>query len=52
MQAGSSNVGRVFRPGCGNHVGQIVFLAKHLRASNWRTLSIPRGQSNAATRKP
>jgi len=28
------------------HVGQIVFLAKHLRSSNWRTLSIPRGQSS------
>ena len=27
------------------HVGQIVLLAKHLRGSNWRTLSIPRGQS-------
>lgn len=27
------------------HVGQIVFLAKHLRAAEWRTLSIPRGQS-------
>ena len=27
------------------HVGQIVFLAKHLRGSSWRTLSIPRGQS-------
>jgi hypothetical protein len=24
------------------HVGQIVFLAKHLRASGWRTLSLPR----------
>ena len=24
------------------HVGQIVFLAKHLRATDWRTLSIPR----------
>jgi hypothetical protein len=24
------------------HVGQIVFLAKHLRSSTWRTLSIPR----------
>ena len=33
------------------HVGQIVFLAKHLRASNWRTLSIPRGQSNVFTPK-
>jgi hypothetical protein len=27
------------------HVGQIVMLAKHMRGSNWRTLSIPRGQS-------
>lgn len=27
------------------HVGQIVFLAKHLRASDWKTLSIPRGRS-------
>ena len=28
-----------------SHVGQIVWLAKHLRSSNWKTLSIPRGQS-------
>ena len=27
------------------HVGQIVFLAKHLRASEWKSLSIPRGKS-------
>jgi hypothetical protein len=27
------------------HVGQIVFLAKHLRSSEWQTLSIPRGKS-------
>jgi hypothetical protein len=27
------------------HIGQIVFLAKHLRSSEWRTLSIPRGKS-------
>jgi hypothetical protein len=27
------------------HVGQIVMLARHMRGSNWRTLSIPRGQS-------
>ena len=27
------------------HAGQIVMLAKHLRGPNWRTLSIPRGQS-------
>jgi hypothetical protein len=24
------------------HVGQVVFLAKHLRSSEWRSLSIPR----------
>jgi hypothetical protein len=27
------------------HVGQIVFLAKHLKSSAWQTLSVPRGQS-------
>lgn len=27
------------------HIGQIVLLAKHARGSQWRTLSIPRGQS-------
>jgi hypothetical protein len=27
------------------HVGQIVFLAKHLRSSDWKTLTIPRGKS-------
>ncbi len=27
------------------HTGQIVFLAKHLRSSGWKTLSIPRGKS-------
>lgn len=27
------------------HTGQIVFLAKHLRAAEWKTLSIPRGKS-------
>lgn len=31
------------------HVGQIVFLAKHLRGTEWRTLSIPRGQSESFT---
>jgi len=39
------------------HVGQIVFLAKHLRSGEWKTLSVPRGKSeefNAkmAARKP
>jgi Protein of unknown function (DUF1572) len=28
------------------HVGQIVFLAKHLKSSGWKSLSIPRGQSD------
>jgi hypothetical protein len=28
------------------HVGQIVLLAKHYRSSDWKTLSIPRGQSS------
>jgi hypothetical protein len=27
------------------HTGQIIFLAKHLRSSDWKTLSIPRGKS-------
>jgi len=27
------------------HIGQIVFLAKHLRSSEWKTLSIARGKS-------
>lgn len=27
------------------HIGQIVFLGKHLKSSEWRTLSIPRGKS-------
>ncbi len=27
------------------HIGQIVFLCKHLRSSQWQTLSIPRGKS-------
>ena len=28
-----------------NHIGQIIFLAKHFRASEWQTLSIPRNKS-------
>jgi hypothetical protein len=27
------------------HVGQIVFLAKHWKGAQWKTLSVPRGQS-------
>ncbi len=29
------------------HVGQILFLAKHLAGGSWQSLSIPRGQSKA-----
>ncbi len=29
----------------GGHIGQIIFLAKHLRSDEWKTLSIPRGRS-------
>jgi uncharacterized damage-inducible protein DinB len=29
------------------HTGQIVMLAKHLRNSEWKTLSIPRGKSES-----
>jgi len=29
------------------HIGQIIFLAKHLRTGAWKTLSIERGQSDA-----
>jgi uncharacterized damage-inducible protein DinB len=28
------------------HTGQIVFLAKHFRASEWKSLSVPRGKSD------
>jgi hypothetical protein len=27
------------------HTGQIVFLSKHLRSTEWKTLSVPRGKS-------
>ncbi|HXM23608.1 MAG TPA: DUF1572 family protein [Terriglobales bacterium] len=36
------------------HTGQIVFLAKHFRSSEWTTLSVPRGKSkefNATAQK-
>jgi hypothetical protein len=29
------------------HVGQIIFLAKHFKLGDWESLSIPRGQSEA-----
>ncbi len=33
------------------HVGQIVLLAKHLRSSDWTSLSIPRGRSEEFNEK-
>jgi len=33
------------------HIGQIVFLAKHLRSNEWKTLSIPRGKSEEFNKK-
>jgi len=34
-----------------HHVGQIVFLAKHFRSAEWKSLSIPRGRSEEFNRK-
>lgn len=34
-----------------NHIGQIVFLAKHFRSSGWQSLSIPRNRSAEFTAK-
>ena len=28
-----------------NHIGQIIFLAKHFRSAEWKSLSIPRNRS-------
>lgn len=33
------------------HVGQIIYLARHLRGAEWQTLSIPKGQSQAFLEK-
>jgi len=33
------------------HVGQMVFLAKHFRASEWKSLSVPRNKSAEFNRK-
>ena len=32
------------------HIGQIVFLAKHLCSNEWKTLSVPRGKSEEYNR--
>jgi len=39
---------------CAGHVGQIIFLAKHLAGERWQTLTIPRGKSEEfnATGRP
>lgn len=29
-----------------SHIGQITFLAKHLRSNDWKTLSVPRGKTD------
>lgn len=34
-----------------NHIGQIVFLAKHFRSSEWQSLSIPRNRSAEFTNR-
>lgn len=34
------------------HVGQIVYIAKALRGENWKSLSIPRGASDAFNQSP
>ena len=34
------------------HVGQIVYVGKHLAGNNWRTLSIPKGGSQRFNRSP
>ena len=33
------------------HVGQIVFLAKHFRSTDWKSLSVPRGKSEELNAK-
>ena len=33
------------------HVGQIVFLAKHLQSEQWKSLSVPRRQSQQYNEK-
>jgi len=32
-----------------NHVGQIIYLAKHFAGPRWQTLTVPRGQSDQFT---
>jgi hypothetical protein len=32
------------------HLGQVIFLAKHLRSTEWKTLTVPRGKSEEFNR--
>jgi hypothetical protein len=34
-----------------NHIGQIIFLAKHLSADKWQAVTVPRGKSDEFLRK-
>ena len=34
-----------------HHIGQIIFLAKHLQSDHWKTLSVPRNRSAEFTRQ-
>jgi hypothetical protein len=36
----------------GYHVGQIVYIGKHMKGAAWKTLSIPRGKSEQFVTKP
>jgi hypothetical protein len=36
---------------CAYHVGQITFLAKHWKGADWKSLSIPKGQSEQVNAK-
>jgi len=36
----------------GYHIGQIVFLAKHLKGPTWKSLSIPKGKSDEFNKVP
>ncbi|MGA3345250.1 MAG: DUF1572 domain-containing protein [Terracidiphilus sp.] len=46
MQAINRQVGH-----CSYHCGQIVFLAKHMNHSGWKSLSVPRGKSEEFNRR-
>jgi hypothetical protein len=34
-----------------SHFGQIIFLAKHIKSSDWKSLSVPRGKSEEFNKK-